>query len=78
MTLTKELINLGCILIIDKNPKKGNPLSTTYFRAKIIHSSQTFYITSRLGTISEYHIAYKGFDTNYQVCKYILNTIKGE
>ncbi len=75
MKLIKELEDLGCILIIDKNPKKGNAFSTTYFRAKIIHSSRAFHITSRTGVVSQYHIDNKGFDSEYQVYKYIKKTI---
>ena len=78
MKIIKELQDLGCRLIIDKNPTKGNPFSTTYFRAKIIHSSRIFYITSRTGVTSQYHIDHKGFDYEHQVYKCILNTIKGE
>ena len=76
MKLTKELEDLGCVLIIDKSPKKGNPFSPIYFRAKIIHSSRTFHITSKTGVISQYNVDFKGFDSENQVCTYIFNTIK--
>ena len=69
MKLTKELENLGCILI-EKKPK-----FPTYFSAKIIHFSQIFFITQRIGAISQYFVDGKGLDTSLQVCKYIKKTI---
>ena len=62
MILSDELKDLGCILIIDKRPKKKNPFCPIYYRAKIIYFTKTFYITSRSGVISKYHVDHKGFD----------------
>ena len=68
--LSKELKDLECILEQNKNPK-----FPVILEFKIIHSTQVFRITQRLGVISEYFVNNKGFDYRSDVCKYIAKKI---
>lgn len=68
--LSKELKNLGCTLKENKNIKYPVLLDL-----KIIHKTQTFRITERMGVVSKYFLDGKGYDYLTDIHKYIANKI---
>ena len=67
---------MGCTMEIIDRSNVSIYMSSVYFEAIVFYKKLSFRITSRVGVCSLYFVDRKGFDTEWQVFKYIEKKLK--